>query len=591
MLLMWLALPSLSQENNYILIRNGNERLTRCIDKITYSFDGENFFENTWIGSHKYENRVDSLGIAYFYSHGEAPLYVVEEEYTNGWDFVLTNNNFNLCYKQSETAPDEEYVLIQSGEHDQLMFRLIDSDVTDFRVNEKIYFVTHDKSKLEFSIYTANTNGTLEHCYTGITESESIRNNLAIITPPNPDFNPTIMDHCIRFGPNLLQILDYTLLYRDLSNAQTFPEYMTTLGSFVIGAAAGIVAAEFLGPPAITIGLCISLIDYYDNKLNEHGTLVSLGDAQCHIYNIHPIAGGKLEIAVTLNNAGTIPDRVYFANNSSAPNRVQLYLVGSTISSTSDEYNPTFSSQIIEIPSGINQGDYTFTVNAPRKVDNYQVFFKPILQADNFSMCGDEQHFIRSGASFPYVFEPPVCVSSEVLSKSSTAAKIAVTFENINEITSPGLVVSSDDSHFRVNAKLMNGEQIIELKNLSPNTQYSYIPFVEFYDGPENGQTYSFTTLASVFGQWTCVWNTTPPNAKLITMTLNSDYTMSQTYYYANRQEYVTYNCTFSLNDDTLVFHKSDGDEQIWHIDEATDDSLIISQSDGFTYSFVLSSR
>ncbi len=134
---------------------------------------------------------------------------------------------------------------------------------------------------------------------------------------------------------------------------------------------------------------------------------------------------------------------------------------------------------------------------------------------------------------------------------------------------------------------MKNGEQLFELSNLSPNTTYSFTPYVDYYDGPENGQTNSFTTLAEVFGKWTCVWNTTPPNAKLITMTLNSDYTMSQTYYYSNRDDYITYIHTFSLNEETFVFHKDNGDEQTWHIDECTENLLIISQPDGFTYTLV----
>lgn len=90
-----------------------------------------------------------------------------------------------------------------------------------------------------------------------------------------------------------------------------------------------------------------------------------------------------------------------------------------------------------------------------------------------------------------------------------------------------------------------------------------------------------------IFGKYTCVWNTTPPNAKLLSMSLNEDYTMSQTYYYANRNENVTYSCTFSWDDDILTMYKDNGDVQKWHIDELTENTLVIRQSDGFTYHLV----
>ncbi len=90
-----------------------------------------------------------------------------------------------------------------------------------------------------------------------------------------------------------------------------------------------------------------------------------------------------------------------------------------------------------------------------------------------------------------------------------------------------------------------------------------------------------------IFGSYRCVWNTTPPNAKLLTMVLREDYTMSQTYYYANRDENVTYNCTFSRDGDTLTMYKDNGDTQNWHIDELTDYTLVISQPDGFAYHLV----
>lgn len=87
-----------------------------------------------------------------------------------------------------------------------------------------------------------------------------------------------------------------------------------------------------------------------------------------------------------------------------------------------------------------------------------------------------------------------------------------------------------------------------------------------------------------IFGSYTCIWNTTPPNAKLLSMVLYENYILSQTYYYANRGETVTYSSPFAWEDDYLIIYKDNGDTQIWHIDELTEQALVISQPDGFTY-------
>ena len=90
-----------------------------------------------------------------------------------------------------------------------------------------------------------------------------------------------------------------------------------------------------------------------------------------------------------------------------------------------------------------------------------------------------------------------------------------------------------------------------------------------------------------ITGTWTCVWYETPPNAKLLTMTLNENGTMSQTYYYANRDSNVTYASTYSYSNSTLIFYKGNGDIQNWSVDELTNNSLVITASnDGFKYHF-----
>ncbi len=372
LLFILLSLPIFSQIDEYVLERNGNERLTRGIDKITYRFDGEHYYEVSWIGSHKYESLVDTLGDAHFYTTEAAPLWMVPEDQLNGWDFVLTNNKFNLCYKQSETESAEEYVLIQDEANNRFMFRFTDGDVSDFIVNDKFYIVAYDKSKSEFSIYTIDANGKYELCYTG--KTEHIEDCLALAPtydPPTTEIRPNITDHVIRFSPKILDIFDYVQLYRNLSNAQSVPEFMTTLGSFIGSATIGIIISELLGPAAIGVVYYHNVIVYYDQLSYENNTKISLGSANCQITGIHPIDGGSLEVSVLLSNANTIPERVYYANNSSSSNHVSLYLLGSTQSYTSNEYDSKYSSSMIDIPFGSIQGYYTFTVKAPRKDDNY----------------------------------------------------------------------------------------------------------------------------------------------------------------------------------------------------------------------------
>lgn len=105
------------------------------------------------------------------------------------------------------------------------------------------------------------------------------------------------------------------------------------------------------------------------------------------------------------------------------------------------------------------------------------------------------------------------------------------------------------------------------------------------------GKVKSFTTTeeddALIYGTWSCVWYETPPNAKLLTMTLNENRTMSQTYYYANKGANVTYSCTFDYTGNTLVFYKDNGDTQYWDVSSLDEHNLIITAKDnGFKYYF-----
>lgn len=122
---------------------------------------------------------------------------------------------------------------------------------------------------------------------------------------------------------------------------------------------------------------------------------------------------------------------------------------------------------------------------------------------------------------------------------------------------------------------------------IDDDAQYTVYPLVKVMEVEMLAEPSKDLRSFPVFGNYRCVWNTTPPNAKLLYMSLNEDYTMQQTYYYANRDENVTYTSTFEKTDSELIFHKSNGEHQVWHIDELTESTLVISQSDGFTYYLV----
>ena len=100
-----------------------------------------------------------------------------------------------------------------------------------------------------------------------------------------------------------------------------------------------------------------------------------------------------------------------------------------------------------------------------------------------------------------------------------------------------------------------------------------------------SGGTRNFKTdCPDITGQWSTVWYTTPPNAKLLTMTLSSNGVCSQTYYYANRDTNITYECTYSYNYPTLTLYKDNGDIQTWEVCDYHDNSMTLKASDGFCY-------
>ncbi len=92
------------------------------------------------------------------------------------------------------------------------------------------------------------------------------------------------------------------------------------------------------------------------------------------------------------------------------------------------------------------------------------------------------------------------------------------------------------------------------------------------------------TDVPNICGNWNAVWYTTPPNAKLLTMSLSSNGTCSQTYYYANRGENVTYECSYSYNYPTLTLYKDNGDIQNWEVCDYLENTMTLKASDGFCY-------
>lgn len=94
------------------------------------------------------------------------------------------------------------------------------------------------------------------------------------------------------------------------------------------------------------------------------------------------------------------------------------------------------------------------------------------------------------------------------------------------------------------------------------------------------------TESPDITGTWSARWLTTPPNAKLLTMSLSSG-VCTQTYYYANRDANVTYSCSYTYDYPYLTLFKSNGDVQVWKICDYTNKSMTLKAEDGFCYYLV----
>lgn len=92
--------------------------------------------------------------------------------------------------------------------------------------------------------------------------------------------------------------------------------------------------------------------------------------------------------------------------------------------------------------------------------------------------------------------------------------------------------------------------------------------------------------LPPITGNWTTVWNTTPPNAQLLRMYVGRDGTLEQTYYYHHIGTTQSYSMTYTYNHPLFHMHKDNGDEQTWTVTRLTFDSLTLQATNGFKYSF-----
>jgi len=207
-----------------------------------------------------------------------------------------------------------------------------------------------------------------------------------------------------------------------------------------------------------------------------------------------------------------------------------------------------------------------------------------------------EYQCIVDGMQFTFTSDPvdfmtltPEAITLGLDCTAAKSAKVKCTFKNVPDGAICGIQYGTGGSSNVINVSPIEDAQLVTISGLSPNTTYSYRAFIQYEDETYYGETDSFTTdeeEAPIFGHWKCVWTQTPPNAKLLHMTLNENYTMSQTYYYANRGTNVTYSCTFSYNGDSLTFYKDNGDTQHWTVSILNEHNLSIVASNGFTYNF-----
>lgn len=182
------------------------------------------------------------------------------------------------------------------------------------------------------------------------------------------------------------------------------------------------------------------------------------------------------------------------------------------------------------------------------------------------------------------VLLPPLaCGCRLVASWSKSSCPGESTWSTSTKPSSAATTSSSKIDVTVVDCELASNELAVGL--ISPLPVISHVAFRSGQALSMPGGTRNFKTESpNICGNWNAVWHTTPPNAKLLTMSISENGSCTQTYYYANRGENVTYTCNYVYNYPTLTLNKDNGDVQHWEITDYTPNSMTLQASDGFCY-------
>ena len=586
----FLFISQIAYSQDYMVTRDNMSKSINSIDSITYNQIDNNYYEQIWIGNNKYICPVDSITSGYILHSDElsTQLYEIKDDNLADWDYGLTNNKCAFLYKNNP-SDGTDYIYLESNKSPRSLFIFENGQLKNFFIGNTKFNVIHNNDFSEELVYYIDNSGQLCLLYKGrpITHQSINYGILKIADKAKIQFEINT------FLNRTADAAQYGQLYSDFANSNDYAEFFTTLETAVRDGFTGLIISDLLGPMSLPIQYLQFLLDYYDGQSYENNISITLGSSNIRIEDITISSNGTLNIYVTVSNINSIPQSVkYNWSSQEYTNYVDCGILGysqySFPSFEYNRYNPDFSHFGTTInQNGSNSQYFVFNVNAPTKKNGYKVYLRPFIRSTVNDVYGHPNSYIRYGAIQKYELEPPECRTYEVVKKGSRTATINCYFENLFDDSEVGVIISSDKGEKKFKGINKEGYQYINITGLEPSTEYSYWAYIDYFDGPSNGETLNFKTFGEVFGSWTCVWHTSPPNAKLLSMNLNKDYTMSQTYYYANRGETITYSCTYTIDENTLTFYKDNGDIQKWHIDELTNNSLIISQSDGFTYYFV----
>lgn len=203
----------------------------------------------------------------------------------------------------------------------------------------------------------------------------------------------------------------------------------------------------------------------------------------------------------------------------------------------------------------------------------------------DFVVDGLELHIYSDPIDFKTL--TPTANTFEATNITDRSARIKCMFENAPNNSRCGIQYGTNGSYEVTLGSTSEEAQYITLSGLQPNTTYSYRAFIQYEGDNYYGETRNFTTSPSIiYGTWTCVWHDTPPNAQLMSMTLNNNGIMTQTYYYHHNGSTKSYSFSYEYNGDSLIFYKDNGDTQYWNVTSLNDNSLVITASNGFSYYF-----